>query len=101
MPDFTPGPWKSILYDLGEPEVYTHNLLVVAPDGEVVADPRCGPDRTNEEIKANSDLIAAAPDLYNALTRMLAADEITTTGNEWDDARENARYTLMKARGEP
>jgi hypothetical protein len=49
--------------------------------------------RSAEEIYANAKLIAAAPDLLNALIQMLDAYEIPSV-------RQQARDTIAKATGE-
>lgn len=80
---FTPGPWRR-----GQ----TGNLRIYGPDGMgehsgVVAEVKS----KNGHQTANAHLIAAAPDLYEALEEVIAA-----TGY----SNGKARAALAKARGE-
>ena len=92
---FTPGPWKAT-YDSqlqAAIEIYnTEDRIIVAvlPDrGTVEAMP---------EIEANANLIAAAPDMYEALETI---ERVAGIGMMEDDpARVKARDALRKARGE-
>ena len=68
-PKFTPGPWRANFEDYTKPyvEILNEDNLVIAqiPDGEIIRG-----DKTIlglENIEANIDLIAAAPDMYDAL----------------------------------
>lgn len=80
----TPGPW--------EPR---HDELV-AKDGNTVAIFLCcGGQEVNA---ANAHLIAAAPELYEALEMMLKMVEFGGFGK--DAAMDTARSALAKARGE-
>lgn len=56
---FTPGPWEIEVTDLGE--------YINAPDGSTIA----GIWFVGEPTKANAHLIAAAPELYEALEKAL------------------------------
>lgn len=53
-------------------------------------------ERTEEETFANARLIAAAPDLLEALVTLVEAEPGTMTREMWDDAR----AAIAKARGE-
>ena len=66
---FTKGPWRANFEDYTKPyvEILNEDNLVIAqiPDGEIIRG-----DKTIlglENIEANIDLIAAAPDMYEAL----------------------------------
>lgn len=95
-PKFTPGPW----YVTGEDfyrvrRTSTDEVLATIEDGGQV-DPEFA--LSDDEQFANAHLIAAAPDLYEALqqsadliTKMLGADTITGR---------MAAEALAKARGE-
>ena len=68
-PKFTKGPWKANFNDYTKPYVAILNednvVIAQIPDGEVIRG-----DTTIlgiENIEANINLIAAAPDLYEAL----------------------------------
>lgn len=59
----TPGPWRYV------PDVSLHNTaLVYGPDKFLVADAGRIHRRNPDETRANALLIAAAPDLLEALT---------------------------------
>ena len=66
---FTKGPWRANFEDYTKPyvEILNGDNLVIAriPDGEIIRG-----DKTIlglENIEANIDLIAAAPEMYEAL----------------------------------
>ena len=68
-PKFTLGPWKTNFEDYTKPyvEIINEDNIVITqmPDGEIIVG-----DKTMlglENIEANINLIAAAPDLYEAL----------------------------------
>ena len=84
----TPGPWHIERYK----EPYTSLLdtyIVVSSEGLIVA--KCGTG--DFEIPDNANLIAAAPELYEALEMML---EFPKAG----PSTSTARAALAKARGE-
>ena len=66
---FTKGPWKANFYDYTKPYVEILNednvVIVQIPDGEVIKGDKI--ILGLENIEANIDLIAAAPDMYEAL----------------------------------
>lgn len=94
---FTPGPW--VLADR-----YGEEALVSKSNNEAVAYAAWrGGSQCDLAFnsKADAHLIAAAPELYEAL--LLMADEASMAdvlGYGWDVAREKARTALAKARGE-
>ena len=88
MSEFTPGPWEVFNEGLGSYKVSKCDAWL----GSSTL-------RTNEENIANANLIAAAPELYAALERVL--------NQSWDGpidaehyARKQAAAALAKARGE-
>ncbi len=98
---FTKGPWKANFDDYTKPYVAILNednvVIAQIPDGEVIRG-----DTTIlgiENIEANVDLIAAAPDLYASLETIChdcigkEATDILCEGCHVDKA-------LRKARGE-
>ena len=92
---FTPGPWTAT-YDSqlqAAIEIYsTEDRIIVAvlPDRGTI--------EAMSEIEANANLIAAAPDMYEALETI---ERVAGIGMMEDDpARVKARDALRKARGE-
>jgi hypothetical protein len=79
----TPGPWQSCNYD-GRCRVILGDDLRIAV---VLGD--------HDESAANARLIAAAPDLLEALELWLSAADIHT----FDDAKAKARATIARAKG--
>jgi len=110
---FTPGPWeickdgacpcKQIWSIPGDFPVATGNGVHIGAVHQHMAD---APDLiyaslSDETRKANAALIAAAPDLYAALERIVESVARGTSGDvcqtfDFDDARD----ALAKARGE-
>jgi len=94
----TPGPWS----------VNSKAALIDPPDGESICLMRWPTNvRSEEETKANARLIAAAPELLEALTGILAEyeDRKSQWGDEylWDkhedkEAIESARAAINKAK---
>lgn len=87
--DFTPGPWEAdgnCVRNSGEQHRFT-----------------CGLTRTawasQEEMRANANLIAAAPDLYRVLANAVAQYD-AIKGGPIIGALEAARAVLARARGE-
>jgi len=75
---FTPGPWKIGAYESGR-------MAVDGANGEEV---------TGYIDIEDAHLIAAAPDLYNAL------EEVIRISDRKHDAWDKAKAALAKARGE-
>lgn len=95
MSAHTPGPWSRRFIN-----VYADERIVVTAqwpikDGEL-------PDAKQlAEVKANARLVSAAPDMFEALTCLLAA--IEPGGFSLEDLRgemADANAALKKARGE-
>lgn len=109
---FTPGPWFVSEDDRDGMEWNRH--IAIDPDGEnrICFMAHGGPER-DDEFEANACLIAAAPELYEALTDALAGlryirehyhDERTATGDLYgvgfDRVEGKAQAALAKVRGE-
>lgn len=98
---FTPGPWAeckdgncSCGYVFGAGgEVYVAKLLTLDDEVDPVA--------AFEQLTANAHLIAAAPELYEALAAMVARYASTDAWEVPMDCDVAARAALAKARGEP
>ena len=93
----TPEPWEILRHDLGDEEIFFvpveirggNGKLVVAYEGGLAP---AAHEWTAEEIEANASLIAAAPDMLEAL------ETIMDIGDK--ACRDIARAAIRKARGE-
>ena len=86
---FTPGPWEAF-----------HQLrlsIIRGQDGEHIADTGSWRDDEIPELRANAHLIAAAPELYAALQKMV---DWIDNGDEPAGAYSYAMEALAAARGE-
>ena len=95
MTDWTLGPWKWFETEDGVARVNP------ASGGLLVAE--CSVRNPSDvEQRANARLIAAAPDLYEALAECLEGIELCTleSPGRFDAALNRARAALSKARGE-
>jgi len=90
---FTPGPWKIIITPC---DLYSEWCIATERDSGIIATSRAFPPRFEGE--ANANLIAAAPDLYEALGEMRSLSEYATP-QEADRVRLLADAALAKARG--
>ncbi len=93
MTGYTKGPWVSSVDESG------CNLTVKAGDVDIVGGCGCcGSPWTDEEsAKANASLIAAAPDLLEALKEVLAAedDALHVDGNSFLGGSFLPRYRMQ------
>lgn len=105
-PKFTPGPWS---VDSGDPFLVTSDA-----DGLFVAVTETD-DRNDDECEANTHLIAAAPEMYEALRAMYYAlvSEPIVDGEDGEDGEDcwllkpsaaqsvmqNALHAIAKAEG--
>jgi len=89
-PKFTPGPWGNVDFALSN-EIGTLKNPLIA----VVQSRHCD---SPDELRANAHLIAAAPDLYEALEELLTFVQAHNGGELM--RVEDARAALRKARGE-
>lgn len=105
-PKFTPGPWHigygKTVESLGGGDFFAIGLKT-DPDWTAIC--LLSPaDSVSNIDKANAHLIAAAPDLYEALDGLLADiteyQEINFLGGENNHWQVRARAALAKARGE-
>jgi len=95
QPKWTPGPWR---YDRtnGSPTTGEH-MIAGAKPGYLAEVRDCG----SGDVRANARLIAAAPDMAEALEKAL--NFITNTESEMGETLpcgDAARAALAKARGE-
>ena len=95
----TPGPWK---LKLGKGIQYTY--LVADKKGQDIANWAHYPNATKAQTKANARLIAAAPDLLEALMGLLADiteyQTLNNLGGEDNHWQAIARAAIVKATGE-
>ena len=110
-PKFTPGPWTA--FDTGyqsDVDGWPHYSIGISEfETHAVVRPGCEEILENADLRANAHLIAAAPDLYDALVNM-ADDYEEYEYNQFTGKYDNptfnpdilrrARSALAKARGE-
>ena len=114
MTKFTPGPWGIDCNQLGK---MNHSALIVRDEhpcgngmpkeyGICVISVRATMDERDVESsdypelkEADARLIAAAPEMYEALERLARVAAVELTGKR-DDVLEQAQSALSKARGE-
>lgn len=91
QPKWTPGPWR---YDRtnGSPTTGEH-MIAGAKPGYLAEVRDCG----SGDVRANTHLIAAAPDLYAALDGLLG---LLDAGSLYEPQAYAARAALAKARGQ-
>ena len=87
MTDFTKGPWAV------NPVSAHVDVMVEQPDGSMVPVPICAllwptDERSEDETEANAHLIAAAPDLLDALQAVMneksRGRSVVPIGPAWD-----------------
>jgi hypothetical protein len=94
MSEFTPGPWRVIPWE--EKAIRIVPDAYIGPVGEVFG-------HKGQPMKANANLLAAAPELYEALDTLTLVVGLTPiAGNKaaLQEAFDVARAALKKARGE-
>lgn len=90
MSKHTPGPWGFDSFALRE-EIRAENNPLIATVCSVHCD-------SPEEMRANAHLIAAAPEILEALEMMLEMSEMSGFGKA--AAEDVARAAIAKAKGE-
>ena len=99
MIKFTKGPWKMVensweyttIYS-NDSEICTLNINDATEDNEI---------ELSQVMEANAHLIAAAPDLYEALEEIINSEWMVTHdwGGDRNSVMEKGRKALAKARG--
>jgi hypothetical protein len=112
MSKHTPGPWE-VVSKAGYPAVFGGNRVLCSPGGYSIGELK-GDKAKAAEIVANANLIAAAPEMYEALQQTIYHPIYGTTdrrkerefwqyektqGREEADARITALDALDKAEG--
>jgi hypothetical protein len=101
MSDFTPGPWRAV-----QDAAHEGNKRIYARPYEAVAKVYAlEPKRDDAKAEANARLIAAAPELYEALERVSQALLCIAPNRSGDAESKSAALkiadaVLAKARGE-
>lgn len=91
---YTPGPWmKSTHGGISKYSIWSSS-------GQHIADTNTTKSIGFERCAANASLIAAAPDLLEAL-QALMDDNSALDGMYWADCCDKARAAIAKATGEP
>lgn len=83
-PRFTPGPWRA------------DRRSILAGNGTCIAEVFSGAAGSLDEADANERLIAAAPDLFDVVTRLIFED---ADGHFTIGLIEDAREVIAKAEG--
>ena len=96
-PKWTPGPWTTSLTDETFVRSADNDVAVMIGD--------YSDDATSLIMAANANLIAAAPDLYASVERLLLEFDFMVERGVIPDVRDdiifdNARAAMRKARGE-
>lgn len=91
---FTPGPWR--VYS----EYGSIGMITNADGSVVVAQAQQVEPRSQKTRLANTHLIAAAPELLQALEALLDMDISYQRGPKVQEAESAARLAVAKARGE-
>jgi hypothetical protein len=102
MKKYTEGPWEYTEKD------YDTDLGLISGFGSVQQEPSDGLglticqmcDFAADELLANAHLIAAAPELLEALEEMLEATALVYHGSRLEDAEKKTRLAISKAKGE-
>ena len=97
-PKFTKGPW--IVSKTSGMEIFinhSHENSKRVP-GYFAEVRRFTTD--HEQVDANAHLIAAAPELFEALRCLLEKADLEFTNGRWPETRNDARAALAKALGE-
>lgn len=107
-PKWTPGPWRVGLYDAGDCSWHSGTPSIEAPEDldcaivhwDGFAQQYWRSARGDAEIHANAHLIAAAPELYEALAE--AEEQLSLLAKRPDDNWwvQKARAAMARARGE-
>ena len=98
----TPGPWSVLVNDEDLWLIEHENQQIAAVSGQFVADDYGNCPLEPEEM-ANARLIAAAPDLLEALTKLALATSSVGVGHismNQRTALKEARVAIAKAKGE-
>ena len=101
---YTPGPWKVEVWDYSNAKV-PRKELNIQTESNLLATLQCDFDENNSyviskpEAEANARLMAAAPELLEALERLYAAF-LDCDGREEGIAAGTARAAIAKAKGE-
>lgn len=97
MTKFTKGPWE--LFLTGDERCIYIGLDLFGSSNKVVTTVDCD-DLPEAEAQANAHLIAAAPDLYEALDRLVGEIKDYHVSSSVLDAIEASIYAIAKALGE-
>ena len=97
MTEFTKGPWNYFL--AGDERGIYIGVDLFRSSSRVVTIIDCD-DLPEDETRANAHLIAAAPDLYEALDRLVGEIKDYHVSSSVLDAIEASIYAIAKALGE-
>lgn len=100
-PKHTPGPWVATFDPRERPGIEAGNTSIVL-FGEIKNSNDDGGirGRNDEEANANAHLIAAAPELLEALEALVACVECNESVPAWTSQWDIARAAIAKAKGD-
>ena len=98
----TPGPWKLVTREHVHAIVpkFGHDVTWVPTKGHKEHGSIAGRERSDDELLANAKLIAAAPDLLEALRDVLEHFEWLDAGGEPSRAYDRSVAAIGKATGQ-
>ena len=96
MSKHTPGPWR-IVRARGASKAAINGAQIRTEAGLQIASITHVADKPISQKEADAHLIAAAPEMYEALREFL--DEFTTSGPKRNAAIEKCRAAIAKAEG--
>ena len=71
MDKFTPGPWSLVCFERGDHRIFKHTDTNDVPIAEMTPCP--DGENSDLEIHANACLIAASPEMYHLIKRLISA----------------------------
>lgn len=94
-PRTTPGPWSKT------PEGTQHDYLILDRDGKDICGITVSGRLNLREALGNVDMIVAAPELLEALEKLIAARDSNLLGEaNWDVLFDKGRKAIRAAKGE-
>jgi hypothetical protein len=100
MSKHTPGPWEANGYHIRQRVTGTRSIAEVAYTGPHHTPPHEYPKSCRLVDEANARLIAAAPDLLEALEAIMGSDVFEWNGSAAFWLQDKVKAAIAKAKGE-